>query len=243
VPVRIVLVRPEHSGNVGAVARVVRNCGLEGLDLVAPGDWRTLECWRTAWKAQDVLEQARVFPELAGALEGAALVVGFSGRRGDAVPAVDVREAAMQVASVGEQRAALVFGPEASGLTLAEMACCGVRAFIPSHPAQPSLNVSQAAMIAGYEVMRAARRTPAALGPQRASWDDKQHLLALLADGLRALHALPPRDATAQLEEWTALVQRLDLTRREVALLEHVARKMALRGDRQSAISDPSGQE
>jgi TrmH family RNA methyltransferase len=228
VPVRIVLVRPEHPGNVGAVARVVRNCGLEGLDLVAPGDWRTLECWRTAWKAQDVLEQARAFPDLAAALEGAGLVVGFSGRRGDAVPVVDVREAAAQVAAGGDEgRASLVFGPEASGLTLSEMAACGLRAFIPSHPAQPSLNVSQAAMIAGYEVMRAARRTPPALGPQRASWDEKQHLLGLLADGLRALHALPPHDATAQLEEWTAMVHRLDLTRREVALLEHVARKMA----------------
>lgn len=210
----------------------MRNCGLEGLDLVAPGEWRTLECWRTAWKAQDVLEQARVFADLASALQGACLVVGFSGRRGDAVPALDVREAAAQVAALpAGSSARLVFGPEASGLMLEEMAACGVRAFIPSHPAQPSLNVSQAAMIAGYEVQRARRRTPAATGPQRASWDDKERLLALWREGLRALSALPPHDATAQLEEWTAVIHRLDLTRREVALLEHVARKMAARGE------------
>ena len=67
--------------------------------------------------------------------------------------------------------------------------------------------------------------------------------LCLLAGGLRALHALPPRDATAQLEEWTAMVQRLDLTRREVALLEHVARKMAALSNQQSAISNQSRQE
>lgn len=220
--------RPEHPGNVGAAARVVRNTGLDGLSLVAPGDWRTLECWRTAWNAQDVLEQAQVFPELAPALAGAALVIAFSGRRGDGVPALDVREAAALVAAQGEDHGVrLVFGPEASGLTLSEMALCGTRAFIPSHPAQPSLNVAQAALIAGYEVMRARRTTPATTGPQRAGWEEKARLLALLREGLAGVGALPPHDPDSHWEEWTALVQRLDLTRREVHVLEHMARKMA----------------
>ena len=51
--VRIVLVRPETPANIGAVARSIGNTDLDGLDLVAPGDWRTLECWRTAWGAHD----------------------------------------------------------------------------------------------------------------------------------------------------------------------------------------------
>jgi len=65
---RVVLVRPESPGNLGAVARVVKNTGLAGLDLVAPTDWRTVECWRQAWGAQEVLEQARVYPTLPEAL-------------------------------------------------------------------------------------------------------------------------------------------------------------------------------
>jgi TrmH family RNA methyltransferase len=216
---------------VGAAARVVRNAGLEGLDLVAPGDWRTLECWRTAWNAQDVLEQARVFEDLAGSLQGATVAVAFSGRRGDAVPALDVRELAARLAErPREDSVRLVFGPEASGLTLAEMSLCGLRAFIPSHPAQPSLNVSHAAMVAAYELLRAVRRTPPATGPQWAAFDDKQRLLGLLRDGLQAVGALPPHGAEAHFEEWTALVQRLDLTRRELAVLEHMARKMARHG-------------
>jgi len=62
-----VLVRPEVPANVGAAARTIRNTGLEGLSLVAPGDWRTVECWRTAWGAHDVLEQAHVFDDLGAA--------------------------------------------------------------------------------------------------------------------------------------------------------------------------------
>jgi TrmH family RNA methyltransferase len=220
-------VRPAHPENVGAAARVVRNMGLGGLDLVEPGDWRTLECWRTAWGAQDVLEEARVFGALPPALAGAALTIAFSGRRGDGVPARDVREAAQEVAALpAEQWASLVFGPEASGLTLAEMAACGQRAFIPSDPAQPSLNLSHAVMVAAYEVFRARRPPASETGPQRATADEKGELLALLRAGLPAIGALPPDRPDEAFEEWTRLVQRLDLTRRELRLLAHMARRL-----------------
>ncbi len=154
--VRIVLVRPETTANLGACARVVRNTGAAGLDLVEPGDWRTVECWRSAWGAQEVLEQARVFADLESALAGAALSVAFTARRGSGAAVEDVRTAAGAVAGLGrEETAALVFGPEMHGLSNAELALCGRAATIPSHPAQPSYNLSHAVAIAAYEVLRA----------------------------------------------------------------------------------------
>jgi TrmH family RNA methyltransferase len=228
---RVVLVRPENAANIGACARLVRNVAAEGLDLVAPDDWRTVECWRTAWGAQDVLEAARVFPDLTSALRGVALAVGLSGRRGAGAP-MDVREAAQEIASLGpEEGAALVFGPEASGLSAAELACCGRRARIPSNPAQPSFNLSHAVAIAVYEVRRAVTPGPAD-GPRRATHDEKERLLALLREGLLALGALPAVNAEGYFREWRALVQRADVTPRELKLLEHMARKMAQAGGR-----------
>src|SRR5688500_2603667 len=97
--VRVVLVRPEVPANVGAVARVMRNTGLDPLVLVAPGDWRTIECWRTAWGAQDILENAVVAPDLAGALADARYVGALSGRRDGPSPPIDVREAAQEIAA------------------------------------------------------------------------------------------------------------------------------------------------
>ena len=79
--VRVVLVRPESPGNLGAVERVVKNTGLAGLDLVSPTDWRTVECWRTAWGAHQVLEQARVFGSLPEALADCQRAFAFTGRR------------------------------------------------------------------------------------------------------------------------------------------------------------------
>ena len=223
---RVVLVRPETSANVGACARVVRNAGASGLDLVAPGDWRTVDCWRTAWGASDVLEQARVFPDLEAALAGVAMAVALTGRRHAGAPVADVREAAAAIAGLGrEETAALVFGPETTGLTNDEIATCGRSATIPAHPGQPSFNLSHAVAIAAYEVFRASR--PAGRGPGPwATHDQKEGLLATLREGLLAIEALPGANTDGYFADWRALVQRTDLTAKELKLLEHLARKM-----------------
>ncbi len=224
--VDVVLVRPESAANIGAAARVVRNTGLRGLRLVAPGDWRTVECWRTAWGAHEVLEEARVFPDLASAVADAHVVMAFSGRRDPGVALVDVREAAEEVAARrADETACLVFGPETHGLSLEELAWCGRRAVIPSHAGQPSLNLSHAVMVAAYEVFR-ARARPAPL-PRRATAEEKEAMLALLEEGLLALGALPRVGTDAFFLEWRALFARADLTPKEVRLIEHLARKMA----------------
>jgi tRNA/rRNA methyltransferase len=228
--VRLVLVRPETAVNVGACARVARNTGAAGLDLVRPGDWRTLECWRSAWGAHELLEQARVFDDLASALSGAALSVAFSGRRRAGGPALeDVRDTAAAVAALApDDTAALVFGPETSGLANEELELCGRVAIIPSHPGQPSYNLSHAVAIAGYEVHRASRRH-AVTSPRRATHDEKERVLGLLGAGLRAVGAFTPRREASALAGWRALVHRCELSPRELRLLEHAARKMASR--------------
>ena len=223
-PVFVILVRPESPANVGAVARVVRNTGLDGLRLVAPGDWRTVECWRTAWGAQEVLEQAAVFDDLGAAVADASSVLAFSGRRDRGVPRLDVREAAAQTAREKDV-VALVFGPETSGLSQDELARCGARVLIPAHRAQPSLNLSHAVMVAAYEVFRA--RTRLAPGPRRATQQEKEAMLARLQEGLRAIGALPAVNTDGYFREWRALFARADLTPKEVRLLEHMSRKMA----------------
>lgn len=223
--VRVVLVRPETPSNIGASARAIRNTGLAGLDLVSPGDWRTVECWRTAWGAHEVLEEARVYPDLAAALSGVHLTVALSGRGERSVPLADVRDVAQEAATLAaDDRVALVFGPETTGLNLDELALCGRRARIPSHPAQPSLNLSHAVMVAAYEVFRCGVRPGNA--PRRATHDERERMLGLLRDGLRAIKATPDAKSRGYLRELRALVQRADLTPREVHLLEHMARKM-----------------
>ncbi len=192
---------------------------------MSPGDWRTVECWRLAWGAHDVLEQAREFESLGAAVAEASFVAGLSGRRDAGVPVTDVRDTAHEIGALAEgERASLVFGPEASGLTLAELALCGRRVRVPSHPDQPSLNLSHAVMVVAYEVFRASRRPVA--GARRATHEEKVQMLGLLREGLAAIEALAGPNADGYFSQWRALFLRADLTPKEVRLLEHMSRKM-----------------
>jgi len=83
-PVRIVLVRPQGAGNIGSVARVMRNFGLDDLALVRPrahpleSDALAMAC-----AARDVLESARVVSSLAEALAGVRWACGTTARIGE----------------------------------------------------------------------------------------------------------------------------------------------------------------
>jgi tRNA C32,U32 (ribose-2'-O)-methylase TrmJ len=167
-----------------------------------------------------------VTPDLASAVAGAGYVAGLSGRCPAGATLLDVRDMAAEVAELGaEDTAALVFGPETTGLTDAEIAACGRRVFIPAHAAQPSLNLSHAVMVAAYEVFRAGH--PPAPSPRRSTHAEKESMLALLQEGLRAIKALPATNIDGYFQEWRVLFQRAGLTPKEVRLLEHMARKMS----------------
>ncbi len=237
--VEVVLVRPVVPANVGATARAVRNTGLRGLALVEPGSWRRLDCWRTAWGAHEVLEEARVYRQLREALEGTSYVAAFTAREPDA-GGMDVRDLASEVAALAEEeRVALVFGPETSGLTLEELSLCGHNVRIPTHPDQPSLNLSHAVMIAAYEVFRAG--IPLECATPRVTHGEKERLMELLREGLSAIGAVSGPAAEGHFREWRGLLQRTDLTPREKRFLEHAARKMARAGRRAAQEHAPRG--
>ena len=234
---RIVLVRPEHAVNIGAVARIAANTGMAGLDLVAPSEWRTVECWRTAWGATDVLDRASVHETVRAALADSGYVVAVSRRTADGVTH-DIRDVAQDIAGLAPGiTVSLVFGPETHGLAMDELALCGRVAHIPSHPAQPSLNLSHAVMVAAYEVFRASGAGVPDVRGSLATHAQKEQALAVLLEGLRAMHALDDAERRIYARLWRNLVERTDLSPREARLIAHMGRKLARMGRPRNARS------
>ncbi|TBH21744.1 RNA methyltransferase [Thermus thermamylovorans] len=159
-PPRVVLVEPQEPMNVGAVARAMRNFGLEELYLVNPSPrvgppWAREAYW-LAVHAAEVLDRAVAVASLEKALAGVQLVVATTGRPRELYPAplVPVWEVPGHVRSVKGQ-AALVFGRETFGLTNQELDLAHLIAHIPTAPEQPSLNLAQAVVVFAYELYRA----------------------------------------------------------------------------------------
>ena len=177
--VEIVLVRPSRPANVAAACRAMKNMGLRAaLDRRAarrawtsPKRDRSPTAPGTSWTGRG---------GRASLLEAVAASVAVVGTTGREVPGAVYaprgwRRRPTPWPAAG--RLSLVFGPESSGLTRAEMDLCHALVHVPTDPAQPSLNLAQAVLLLAYEMRLAAldrparlrRRTPRS-GPRPATW-------------------------------------------------------------------------
>jgi TrmH family RNA methyltransferase len=156
--IRFVLVEPSHPGNIGAVARAMKNMGLSELVLVRPRNFPHSEAFVRASGADDVLARARVVDSLGEAIDGCGFVAATTSRdRDQNFRVFDVREAAPRI--VGEalrSPAAVLFGAERAGLTNEELEPAHLLIRIPGNVEYLSLNVAMAAQIVAYEIFRAA---------------------------------------------------------------------------------------
>lgn len=156
-PIRIVLVGTTHPGNIGAVARAIKNMGLTELALVRPRYFPHDEATARASGADDVLAGARVFDTLADAIGDCVYAIGASARtRAIGWPTLDARDAALRViAESSHGNVAVVFGPEKTGLENSDLDLCDALLSIPANPDFSSLNLAMAVQVVTYEIRAA----------------------------------------------------------------------------------------
>lgn len=152
---RVVLVRPENQGNVGAVARAMANFEFDELYMVNPvaiGD----DAKRRAKHGNFILDSSVTVGTLEEALDGCDIVVGTTGIRnlGEKkfvrnyeTPAEFAEEAAGR-----RRKYALLFGPEGLGLFNEELLKCDRVISIPTSAEYPVLNLSHAVAVVLYEI-------------------------------------------------------------------------------------------
>ncbi len=152
--IEIVLMHTTNSGNIGGVARAMKNMGLSKLTLVSPREHPGSEgIWRAA-SARDVMEGARVVNNLDDAINDCQFVVGTSARgRRIPWPLDDARGCAARIAEHSKsERVAILFGREDRGLVNEELQRCNLHCQIPTHESYPSLNLAMAVQIVVYEL-------------------------------------------------------------------------------------------
>ncbi len=152
--IRIVLVGTTHPGNIGAVARAMKNMGLSDLYLVNPKVFPHEDATARASGASDILERARVVDSLDEALVDCVYVAGASARsRTINWPCMGPRDCAERMIQENEHGdVACVFGPEKTGLHNDDLDLCHTLLTIPTDPGFSSLNLAMAVQVFTYEV-------------------------------------------------------------------------------------------
>ncbi|ASG67508.1 rRNA methyltransferase [Francisella halioticida] len=154
--IRIVLVEPSHSGNVGSTARAMLNMGLTNLWLVNPKKGIDDEAIALSCHATEVVKGAIIVNSLDQALEGIYYVVGTSARvRKVSLPIEPISKVATNILNKiqkSDEKIAILFGRERTGLLNEELLMSNVHAYIPSNEGYTSLNLAQAVQLVAYEI-------------------------------------------------------------------------------------------
>jgi len=222
VNIRIILIKTWHSGNIGAVARAMKNMGLHQLYLVDPVDYPSAEATSRAGQATDVLDDAKIVTTLEEAIADCSLVIGTSARdRTIRIPALNPEQCAQKAVKEQEKTpVALVFGRERMGLHNDEIQQCHFQVNIDANPEYPVLNLSQAVQLLSYEIFKA---TQADITSTESEGYPLHKELVLFKNHLEKtandVGFINPKHPGQAIEHMHALFRRARLTKKELNIL------------------------
>ena len=236
--IRVVLVRPRRGGNVGQVARAMKNMGLSDLRVVAPRTPVGKVGARMAAHAGDVLAARHTVATLGEAVADCVLTIGTVGRdtarHEKPLGPEDFVSQALEAAARGP--VALVFGPEDHGLSNAELDQCQRFVTLPTSPEYPSLNLAQAVLLCSYELLRGAPPEPVAPNSRRAeirsadgqpaSGQEREDFFTHFSEALTEIGFLDRENPTHIQRALRGFFGRAGLTVREVRIWRGISRQI-----------------
>jgi tRNA/rRNA methyltransferase len=224
-PPIIILIRPQMGENIGAVARAMGNFGLSELRIVEPRDgWPNAAADAMATGALSILQAAKIFPDVASAMQGITRAYATTARPRDMEKRVLSPEAAM-----GEitGRMALVFGPERTGLTNEDLSWCESIITIPTSE-NSSLNIAQSMVVLGYAWFCQHGGAMPASEPEEAPLEQYDHLFKQMEIHLEAADFFKAREKKpGMLINIRNMMLRGRWTKQEMGIMHGIIRALA----------------
>jgi tRNA/rRNA methyltransferase len=197
-------------------------------------DLAVAEAYEPSWEeaktsgvgADEVLAQAHAYPNLREAIADRTLVIGTSAgqRRSPEHERVTIEQARERIRP--NDRVAVLFGSERTGLSNEELSYCHMIARINTVPGCPSMNLGQAVAICCYELSRGTIPVPGATRIKPANMRAMETLRERLYDVLRRAEYIsgPPRPSDEL--KLRRLLWRLNISARDVATLSGMVAKL-----------------
>jgi tRNA/rRNA methyltransferase len=230
---RVVLIETHYPGNLGAAARVMRNMGLNDLVLVSPiADRRKKAARQMSTHGESILQEARIVTDLGDAIGDCVLVVGTSAKCGGLFRRQVVGSANEILPHVidvlrQDRPAALLFGPEPTGLSNELVTRCHYLIQIPTAEEYHSLNLAQAVAIIVYELRKAwLKESAPPVHDALATVEAQEQMFRQLQTALEEVHFLYGTKRDPLMHAVRHLLGKARLTAMEVGILLGLARQI-----------------
>jgi tRNA/rRNA methyltransferase len=229
--VEVILVEPAEGGNVGSCARALKNMGFKAFGLVDPRYEDRRQARKMAVHARDLLESARVSESIEEAARDANWVVGTSVRtrtHRERKPPIGPDEFITRLRKLPQgSKAALLFGPERTGLTNAQLGKCQDILTLPTSSNFSSMNLAQAVLLIAWEVRKAdLQPLVSASRNETVTAGEIEDLLAHMRRTLDIIEYLNPQNPHLILDDLRKVLSRAELDQRELAMLRGIFHRM-----------------
>jgi tRNA/rRNA methyltransferase len=222
--IHIILIEPEHSGNLGAVARVMKNFGFTRLVLIDPKTEITEETRRRAKHAQDILRKTLITDS--SFLDGLDTLIGTTGKLGTDYNMYRSALTPKELPKFLKGNVGIIFGRESSGLSNDEIKRCDFMVTIPASKRYPTLNISHALAIVLYELFQQQPKQKSNSHLRYATRKDKDVLLHYIDETIASLSFSTQAKRLTQKTAWKRIIGKSVLTKREAFTLMGFFRKI-----------------
>lgn len=225
----LILVHPRYPENIGASARIALNFGIGQIIVVCtrpPDRERMLKM--ATHKAASLIHNMSLVSEAAEAAAPFQFIVGTTARQGrHRILEQTPREVMKEVAPlIRNNRIALMFGPENTGLTNSELDLCQFTSTIPTADFS-SLNLAQAVAIHCYELAMAL--TSAATRPlpdsDFANSFELEGMYDHIEQALNTTTYLNEQNTTFWMRNIRQFLSRVRLKKKEASMIRGMCRK------------------
>jgi len=177
----VILVEPKIEGNIGAIARLCNNFGINRLVLIAPQvDHLHEESRRRARHSIKFLEEAIIVNTLEEIKQDYSFIIGTSAKAGlnyNVFRQPSFSWDLSEIQNVSQGNIGIVFGREDRGLSNEELRYCDFLVNIPVPGDHKVMNISQAVAIILYEIWKELSQTEKKIAEERSSTGVERKIL------------------------------------------------------------------
>jgi len=228
----IILVRPKYPGNIGAAARIAWNMGIENLIVV--GDKlpeREPMARMATHKAAHLIDNLQFHTSLTKAVAPYSIIVGTTARRGrQRIIERSPREMVETILpQLSNNKTALIFGPEDSGLTNEDLKHCQLLSAIPTADFS-SLNLAQAVAIHCYEIYYGIVHAQKDMlpSPRLASSFELESMYSYLEESLTKIEFMGEKSNIYWMNNIRHFFAQIQLSSKDTNIIRRICRKFLL---------------
>ena len=239
--IRIVLLNTYHPGNIGAVARAMKTMGLQELVLVDPNDYPSSEAISRAAGAADVLANAKIVTSFDEAISDCTQIFATTARQKHSFGGTQktCHQAAQWIKNHDEEKVAIIFGRERTGMSAQDINLCHQILYIPGNPEYDILNIAAAVQIVCYELNKTFSEGAKAengpnideackmnIGDGLVKQQDLNHFFQQLQSSLESSGYLNPEQPSDTMKRLRQFFNRADPTTSDIGMMRGVIKAL-----------------